>query len=102
MWEKGMREGSIWYVLSMKWFTKWQRYVHGATDGESPGKIDNSDILVDLKQEGQYLVEKRADSLWQNTYFQRDIAENRDYTLVNEDIWEFFVGIYGCEPDQAI
>jgi hypothetical protein len=102
MWEKGMCEGSIWYVLSMKWFTIWQKYVHAAMDGERPGKIDNSDILVDLKQEGQYLVEKRADSLWQNTYFQRDIAENRDYTLVNEDIWEFFVGIYGCEPDQAI
>jgi hypothetical protein len=102
MWEKGMREGSIWYVLSMKWFTIWQKYVHAAMDGESPGKIDNSDILVDLKQEGQYLVEKRADSLWQNTYFQRDIAEKRDYILVNENIWEFFVRIYGCEPDQEI
>ena len=91
-----MCEGSIWYVLSMKWFSKWQKYVHAATEGEHPGKIDNSDMLVDMKQENQYLVEKRADSLWQNTYFLRDIAENRDYILVNEDIWEFFVGIYGC------
>jgi hypothetical protein len=102
MWEKGMREGSIWYVLSMKWLSKWQRYVHAAMGGENPGKIDNSDILVDLKQEGQYLVEKRADSLWQNTHFQLDIAENRDYVLINEEIWEFFVGIYGYEPNQAI
>jgi hypothetical protein len=76
--------------------------MHSAMGGENPGKIDNSDILVDLKKENQYLVEKRADSLWQNTYFQREIAENRDYILVNEDIWEFFVGIYGCEPDQVI
>jgi ubiquitin carboxyl-terminal hydrolase 4/11 len=99
MGEKRMREGSIWYLFSMKWFSKWQKYVQAVMGGENPGKVDNSDILVDLKKESQYLEEKRADSLWQNTFFQRDIAENRDYLLVNEDIWEFFVGIYGCEPD---
>ena len=65
---------------------------------ENPGKIDNSDSLVDLSQENKYLVEKRTEFIWQNTYFQRDIAENRDYVLINEDIWEFFVGIYGCDP----
>ena len=69
---------------------------------ENPGKIDNSDILVDLSQENKYLVEKRTEFIWQNTYFQRDIAENIDYLLVDENIWEFFVGIYGCNPDQVI
>ena len=102
MWEKRMREGSIWYVVSMKWFTKWQTYVHAAMGGEHPGRVDNSDLLADLNQGNQYLVEKRADSLWQNTYFQREIAENRDYLLLNEEVWEFFVGIHGCEPDQVI
>ena len=69
---------------------------------ENPGKIDNSDILVDLSQENKYLVEKRTEFIWQNTYFQRDIAENIDYLLVDENIWEFFVEIYGCNPDQVI
>ena len=69
---------------------------------ENPGKIDNSDILVDLSQENKYLVEKRTEFIWQNTYFQRDIAENIDYLLLDENIWEFFVGIYGCNPDQVI
>jgi hypothetical protein len=76
--------------------------VNAELGSENPGKIDNSDILVDLSQENKYLVEKRTEFIWQNTYFQRDIAENIDYLLVDENIWEFFVGIYGCNPDQVI
>jgi hypothetical protein len=99
MYEKRMRHGSNWYLLSIKWLSKWQKFMHPSMGGEHPGKVDNSDLLVDLTKENhQYLEEKKADSLWQNTYFQRDIAENTDYLLVNEDIWEFFVGIYGCDP----
>jgi hypothetical protein len=54
---KQMSDGSIWYLLSMKWFSKWQKYVHSAIRCENPGKIDNSDILVDLTQENNYIVE---------------------------------------------
>jgi hypothetical protein len=60
--------------------------------------IQRGDWSSDVCSSDLYLEEKKADSLWQNTYFQRDIAENTDYLLVNEDIWEFFVGIYGCDP----
>jgi hypothetical protein len=55
-----MREGSIWYLFSMKWFSKWQKYVQAVMGGENPGKVDNSDILVDLTKENHYLEEKRA------------------------------------------
>lgn len=59
-----MREGSIWYVLSMKWFSKWQNYVNATMGSGHPAKIDNSDVLVDLTKEKKYLVEQRTDSLW--------------------------------------
>jgi ubiquitin carboxyl-terminal hydrolase 4/11 len=102
MWQKQMLEGSIWYVLSMQWFNKWEKYMNVEIGSEYPGKVDNSDILINLSQENKYLVEKRTEFTWQNTYFQRDIAENIDYLLVDKNIWEFFVGIYGCNPDQVI
>ena len=55
-----MRDGSIWYLLSVKWFTKWQKFMHPSMVNENPGKVDNSDLLVDLTKENQYLEEKRA------------------------------------------
>jgi hypothetical protein len=52
--------GSRWYVISMKWILSWQRYAYfdllndptsqetPSTDRVHPGKITNSDILLDL------------------------------------------------------
>ena len=55
-----MRDGSIWYLLSLKWFAKWQKFMHPAMGYENPGKVENTDILVDLTKENHYLEEKRA------------------------------------------
>jgi len=60
MYEKRMRDGSIWYLLSLKWFAKWQKFMHPAMGYENPGKVENTDILVDLTKENHYLEEKRA------------------------------------------
>lgn len=57
MSKKKMCDCSIWYILSIKWFSKWQKYVHCAMGSENPGKIDNSDLLIDITKENQYLVE---------------------------------------------
>lgn len=50
--------GSVWYVVSMSWFTNWQKHVKYEQVGETmyecsdkmnrsnPGKIDNTDILL--------------------------------------------------------
>ena len=60
---KRVEVGQEWFVVSMKWIKKWQQFVGfesttaGGDDeeggaaapeyGPKPGKIDNSDIILD-------------------------------------------------------
>ena len=41
--------GSEWFIVSMAWISKWQKFVGFEDDqspnGINPGKIDNSDII---------------------------------------------------------
>ena len=47
---KSTEVGSEWYIVSMEWIFKWQKFVKfgGESDqaGEHPGFIDNSDIIL--------------------------------------------------------
>ena len=51
---KNIQVGSEWFIVSIKWINKWQKYVRfDQVNDESisdiviqrPGKIDNSDII---------------------------------------------------------
>ena len=51
--KKTVEEGEEWYIVSMAWINKWQKYVgfdneDGEDDprGDHPGQMDNSDIIL--------------------------------------------------------
>ncbi|PIN10414.1 Ubiquitin C-terminal hydrolase [Handroanthus impetiginosus] len=94
--ESNLREGNLYYVVSSRWFSAWQRYtgqIEGAypfeahpmesqspipsNTGDRPGLIDNSDIVVnggDNKDDDPQLL--------------RTLEEGRDYVLVPQEVWE--------------
>jgi len=48
---KSVKIGSIWYVVSLNWIEKWQKWV-GYDDEKdksdvSPGQMDSSDLVVE-------------------------------------------------------
>lgn len=49
---KNIQASSEWFIVSVNWINKWQKYVRFDDDEQSesenfqrPGKIDNSDII---------------------------------------------------------
>ena len=73
---KAVSIGSVWYIISMKWITKWQTHVgfnqmleetkEAALDfGPHPDKIDNQDILIGEGKTG-ILKELSAKEAWAN------------------------------------
>ncbi|KAK4421450.1 Ubiquitin carboxyl-terminal hydrolase 10 [Sesamum alatum] len=104
--ESNLREGNLYYVISSRWFTAWQRYT-GQTEGafpfedhsiqsqslipsnaeDRPGPIDNSDIIVnggDNKNDDPQLL--------------RTLEEGRDYVLVPQEVWEKLLKWYKGGP----
>lgn len=86
--ESSLKEGNLYYVVSNRWFTKWQKYVgeeagvyefkDSSTDkqaspltkpGERPGPIDNTDIVT-------------------NGDLSRTLVEGSDYVLVPQGVWD--------------
>ncbi|KAF5477969.1 hypothetical protein F2P56_004572 [Juglans regia] len=96
--ESNLKEGNLYYVISNRWFTSWQRYV-GQGNGECstdkqfsdsqqsnvvpskmadrPGPIDNSDIVLDNNDCESNDLEVR-----------RGLHEGADYVLVPQEAWE--------------
>lgn len=105
--ESNLREGSLYYPISSRWFRAWQRY-SGQTEGaypfaahpvesqsvmlssteeDRPGVIDNTDIIVnggDNKDDDPQLL--------------RTLEEGRDYVLVPQEVWEKFTEWYKGGP----
>ncbi|XP_059662124.1 ubiquitin carboxyl-terminal hydrolase 9-like [Cornus florida] len=94
--ESNMKEGNLYYIISNRWFTGWQRYTgHGigsySCDNHSddsqpmfqleaadrPGPIDNTDIVL-----------KGSDSEDEDPQLLRTLEEGRDYVLVPQEVWE--------------
>ena len=45
---KRVEVGSVWYIVSMAWISKWQKFVgfeENVPKGAHPGKMDNQDII---------------------------------------------------------
>ncbi|KAL3742844.1 hypothetical protein ACJRO7_018193 [Eucalyptus globulus] len=105
--EDNLKEGNLYYVVSNRWYSSWQRYVGQNTDQyladepsldsqrlkgvssemtERPGPIDNSDIISDEHSEGDHLELRRM------------LEEGRDYVLVPQQVWEKLFGWYKGGP----
>lgn len=81
--ERDLKEGNLYYVVSARWFSKWESYVgreiretesSESGDLERPGPIDNSDI-----------VESGSDG---EPELNRTLLEGRDYVLVPHKVWD--------------
>ncbi|KAI3710591.1 hypothetical protein L2E82_40375 [Cichorium intybus] len=99
--ESCLKEGNLYYVVSNRWFTKWQKYVgeetgeyqseelstdkHPSTltkPGERPGPIDNTDIVIN------------GDGL----QLPKTLLEGSDYVLVPQGVWEKLYAWYKGGP----
>ncbi|PON61141.1 Ubiquitinyl hydrolase [Trema orientale] len=106
--EANLKEGNLYYVISNRWFSSWQRYTRHSI-GESlvdeqssesqsmdilsfksadrPGEIDNSDIVLNENgSEGGELEICRM------------LEEGRDYVLVSQQVWEKLLDWYKGGP----
>ncbi|XP_065858457.1 ubiquitin carboxyl-terminal hydrolase 9-like [Euphorbia lathyris] len=105
--ELDLKEGNLYYVISSRWFTRWESYVGQGINlvdeqqssdrqhmdvipsriAERPGPIDNSDI-----------VENGAEGKGDDLGLTRTLLEGRDYTLVPLKVWEKLVQWYKGGP----
>lgn len=106
--EANLKEGNLYYVVSNRWYSSWQRYTgpgigESSVDGwasesqnmdvlslknaERPGPIDNSDLL--LKEDGSEGDEPEL---------RRMLEEGRDYVLVPQQVWEKLLDWYKGGP----
>lgn len=99
--ETNLKEGNLYYVVSNRWFTGWQRYTEQDIDEcamcehspdsyngvDRPGAIDNSDLVV-----------KENDGEVDSPELMRTLEEGRDYVLVPEEVWKKLVEWYKGGP----
>lgn len=101
--EANLKEGNLYYVISNRWFTSWQRYVGQGTGeyssdsqhlnvgpskmADRPGPIDNSDIVLN-----------RNDCEGNDIELHRTLQEGVDYVLVPQEVWEKLFDWYKGGP----
>ncbi|XP_022958477.1 ubiquitin carboxyl-terminal hydrolase 9-like isoform X2 [Cucurbita moschata] len=105
--ESNLKEGNLHYVVSNRWFRRWQLYVGQPTEeffskdqsSDSPhlnvspfnilrpGPIDNSDIIIN-----------GGDSENNELEIERFLVERRDYVLVPGEVWEKLYDWYKGGP----
>ncbi|KAL6979385.1 ubiquitinyl hydrolase 1 [Sarracenia purpurea var. burkii] len=104
--ESSLKEGNLYYVISNRWFTSWQKYTgqdvgahvfdKHSTDSQSlvlpkpvdrPGPIDNSDIVL-----------KGNDYEGGDLELHRNLEEGCDYVLVPQEVWEMLFDWYKGGP----
>lgn len=100
--ESNLKEGNLYYVVSNRWFTSWQKFT-GQDAGDylldnsqslvsskpvdRPGPIDNSDIVLNGN-------ESEIDDL----ELHRNLIEGCDYVLVPQQVWEKLYDWYKGGP----
>ncbi|CAA0843231.1 Ubiquitin carboxyl-terminal hydrolase 9 [Striga hermonthica] len=101
--ESNLREGNLYFVVSSRWFRRWQRYT-GQTEGaypfedhsiisqpltleDRPGVIDNSDIIASGRENED-----------DDPQLLRTVEEGRDYVLVPQEVWEKLLKWYKGGP----
>ncbi|KAI8019132.1 Ubiquitin carboxyl-terminal hydrolase 10 [Camellia lanceoleosa] len=104
--ESNLKEGNLYYVISNRWFTSWQKYTgqdvdphlfdKHSTDSQSlilsktvdkPGPIDNSDIVLNGN-----------DTKCGDLELRRALQEGCDYVLVPRLVWEKLFDWYKGGP----
>ncbi|KAL9232533.1 hypothetical protein vseg_007637 [Gypsophila vaccaria] len=99
--DSNLKEGNFYYVVSYRWFQRWQIYSGLDVNGymmcagspdlpnelNKPGPIDNSDLVSNS-------LASHPDSL----DLIRTLEEGRDYALVPEDVWNKLLEWYGGGP----
>ncbi|PSR91397.1 Ubiquitin carboxyl-terminal hydrolase [Actinidia chinensis var. chinensis] len=104
--ESNLQEGSLYYVISNRWFTSWQKYTgldigaylfdKHSTDahslvlskpGDRPGPIDNSDIVLN-----------EHDCDGEDLELRKTLEEGSDYVLVPQQVWEKLFDWYKGGP----
>ncbi|CAL0316655.1 unnamed protein product [Lupinus luteus] len=107
--ELNLKEGNLYYVISNRWFSSWQKYAGPcvgilSNDEQSsnnsehanevhseiaarPGPIDNSDIISN---------ENNCDD--NNLDIHRSLEEGTDYVLVPQKVWERLLEWYKGGP----
>ncbi|KAG2330310.1 hypothetical protein Bca52824_001490 [Brassica carinata] len=92
--EDNLKEGNLYFVISKRWYTSWQRYVEQPTNAFSngvsseaprPGPIENNDII------------ESADDT-SDPQLRRLLVEGEDYVLVPQQVWEGLVEWYSGGP----
>lgn len=89
--EKHLKHGNLYFIVSTRWFRKWERYVgidSGELDGQDfsvattkdlgrPGPIDNSDI-----------IKSGSGSEGNEPQIGRMLDEGQHYNLVPQEVWD--------------
>ncbi|CAH2035036.1 unnamed protein product [Thlaspi arvense] len=92
--EGNLKEGNLYFVISNRWYTSWQRCVGLLTEEVSsgepsevtrPGPIDNHDIIDSESAAGDPQLRKM-------------LEESVDYVLVPEKVWRKLVEWYKGGP----
>ncbi|KAI4372132.1 hypothetical protein MLD38_010403 [Melastoma candidum] len=104
--EANLREGNLYYVVSYRWYSRWQMYVGQNNNqysgqqpdlgslnvapyetADRPGPVDNTDIVSNESiSEGDHVELRRM------------LEEGRDYVLVPQEVWEKILSWYGGGP----
>ncbi|OMO79890.1 Peptidase C19, ubiquitin carboxyl-terminal hydrolase 2 [Corchorus capsularis] len=99
--ELNLKEGNLYFVISSRWFRRWEKYVGIEADenslgnqsydpqrlnggvasaaAERPGPIDNSDIILNGID---------CDSNEKEIQIRKSLQEGQDYVLVPQAVWE--------------
>ncbi|XP_012569950.1 ubiquitin carboxyl-terminal hydrolase 10-like isoform X2 [Cicer arietinum] len=106
--ELNLKEGNLYFVISNRWFSKWQRYVghsvgmlstdQQSSDGQHadtghseiihrPGPIDNSDI-----------ISNQSNCDGNDLDIRQTLEEEKDYVLVPQEVWERLLEWYKGGP----
>jgi hypothetical protein len=105
--------GKMVYLLPADWLEKWKKYNNyyefmgdenkktefmeeEAEKVDSLGPIDISNILVPDTE--PYLIDPSFDELYANLPIKLGLEENRDFFIVNEEVWNFLYQRYGGIP----
>uniref|UniRef100_A0A1J3K0G5 Ubiquitin carboxyl-terminal hydrolase n=1 Tax=Noccaea caerulescens TaxID=107243 RepID=A0A1J3K0G5_NOCCA len=92
--EDNLKEGNLYFVISKRWYTSWQKYVEQPanecssgkpSEAPRPGPIENHDI-----------IENGNDT--SDPQLRRLLVEGEDYVLVPEEVWKRLVEWYNGGP----
>ncbi|KAF8116373.1 hypothetical protein N665_0019s0051 [Sinapis alba] len=83
--EDHLQEGNLYFVISNRWYTSWQRCGREPLDVTRPGPIDNHDI-----------IDSQSDA--SDPQLCRMLEEGVNYVLVPEQVWKKLVEWYKGGP----